>query len=103
MLPKAKLGEADVDLSVGTVHIRSLTLKQTQILGEFTDSMESTVAAIAWATDSDKAAAAEWVEESSAGDVTKLLEAILEVSGLTEGARFPVGQADDAGESGPAE
>lgn len=87
MLPKGKLGTATVELSGGPVEVHSLTMAQSRICAGLKDD-ERVIAAIAFGTRNDKADVAAWLEESPAGDVTKLLNAITDVSGLSEGAQF---------------
>lgn len=87
MLPQGKLGRATVELSGGEVEIHSLTLSQSRIAGQ-SEGEERIVAAIAFATRNDPRDVREWLESAPAGDATKLLNAITEVSGLSEGAQF---------------
>lgn len=88
MLPKGRLSKQTVELSGGTVEIHSLTLAQSRIAGELKGEAR-VVAAIAFATGIEKPDVEEWLAEAPAGDATKLLNAIADVSGLTEGAQFP--------------
>jgi hypothetical protein len=87
MLPAGKLGRATVALSGGEVEIHSLTLSQSRIAGT-QEGEERIVAAIAFATNLDQRDVREWLATAPAGDATKLLNAITEVSGLSEGAQF---------------
>ena len=87
MLPKGKLGTAKVELSGGTVEVQSLTMAQSRICAAL-DGDERVIAAISFGTRNDKADVTAWLEDSPAGDVTKLLNAITAVSGLSEGAQF---------------
>lgn len=87
MLPKGRIDTIKVTLSGGEVEIHGLTLAQSRIAGNL-GGEESIVAAISFATGEDKADVAAWLAEAPAGDVTKLLNAITQVSGLAEGAQF---------------
>lgn len=86
-LPKGRISTLKVELSGGSVEVRSLTIAQSRIAGNL-DGEESIVAAIHYATGTDKSDVEEWVAEAPAGDVTKLLNAITDVSGLSQGAQF---------------
>lgn len=87
MLPKGKLGRATVELSGGPVEVHSLTLAQSRIAGQL-EGDARIVAAIAFGTGNDKVDVEAWLAEVPAGDVTKLLNAITDVSGLSAGAQF---------------
>lgn len=87
MLPKGKIGRATVELSGGSVEVHSLTLGQSRIAGAL-DGEERIVAAISFACALGKPDVEEWLETAPAGDVTKLLNAITAVSGLSEEAGF---------------
>lgn len=87
MLPKGRLDRRTVTLSGGDVEVHGLTIGQSQIAGKL-DGEDSICAAISFATGNDKAEVVEWLKEAPAGDVTKLLNAITDVSGLSAGAQF---------------
>lgn len=82
------MGTRTVELSGGPVEVRALTIGQSRIAGKL-EGEESIVAAVAFATGSDKADVATWLEEVPAGDVKAILDAIADVSGLTGAASFP--------------
>lgn len=88
MLPKGRIGTAKVGLSGGEVEVHSLTISQSRIAGTL-DGEDRIVAAISFGTGTDKEDVAAWLADAPAGDVTKLLNAITDVSGLSEGAQFP--------------
>lgn len=88
MLPKGRINTAKVELSGGEVEIHGLTLSQSRIAGEL-EGVDRVIAAISFATREDKRDVEEWLETAPAGDATKLLNAITDVSGLSEGAQFP--------------
>jgi hypothetical protein len=88
MLPKGRLATAKVELSGGAVEIHALTLGQSRIAADL-EGMERVVAAIAFSTGTDKPDVEEWLDSAPAGDATKLIEAIMKVSDLDEGAQFP--------------
>ena len=87
-LPKGKINTATVELSGGPVEVRGLTLNQSRICGDL-EGMERVVAAIVFATGTDKPEVESWLEDAPAGDPNKLLDAIRVASGLDEGAQFP--------------
>ena len=89
-LPKGRISTRKVELSGGEVEIHGLTLAQSRIVGNLEDGVERVVAAISFATGTDKREVEEWIETAPAGDATALLNAITEVSGLSQGAQFPV-------------
>lgn len=86
-LPKGKLTSRKVELSGGPVEVHSLTLAQSRIAGDL-DGEERIIAAISFGTATPKDEVATWVAEAPAGDVAALLNAITDVSGLSEGAQF---------------
>lgn len=86
-LPLGKLSTRKVELSGGTVEVHSLTLAQSRIAGQL-DGEARIVAAVSFATGIDKADVEVWLETCPAGDATKLLNAITDVSGLSEAAQF---------------
>lgn len=88
MLPMGKLGRATVALSGGEAEVHSMTLAQSRIAGNL-DGDERIIAAISFGTATDKNDVRAWLETAPAGDVTKLLDAITEVSGLSGAATFP--------------
>lgn len=87
MLPKGRIDTAKVELSGGEVEVRGLTIAQSRMAGNL-EGEESICAAISFATGTEKADVKAWLAEAPAGDVTKLLNAITQVSGLSEGAQF---------------
>lgn len=87
-LPKGKIDKRVVELSGGPQEVHGLTIGQSRIAGNL-DGEDSIAAAISFATGTDKAEVVEWLAEAPAGDVTKLLNAITDVSGLSAGAQFP--------------
>lgn len=86
-LPKGRIDTAKVALSGGEVEVHGLTIAQSRIAGKL-DGDESIAAAISFATGTDKPDVLAWLAEAPAGDVTKLLNAITDVSGLSQGAQF---------------
>lgn len=101
-LPKCAIPTCTVELSGGPVEVSGLTMGQARLMGGM-KSETANVAAISWATNTDKADVEAWLEDTPAGDVRLLLAAITEASGLSEGARFPKRQGDDAVDDGEAE
>lgn len=101
-LPKAPMPTDTVELSGGPVDIVGLKYGQIKLIQKM-GAEASDIAAISWATGTDKAEVAEWLEAVPAGDVKILLAAISEISGLSEGARFPQRATDDAGGAGTTE
>lgn len=87
MLPKGKIDNRTITLSGGDVQIRGLTLAESRLAGTLTGE-ESIATAISFATGEPKADVIEWMGSAPAGDVTTLLTAISEVSGLTKDAQF---------------
>jgi hypothetical protein len=87
-LPKGRLNTAKVELSGGEVEICGLNLAQSRAAGKLQNEARI-IAAISYATGDTRAEVKEWLETAPAGDATKLLNAITEVSGLGEGAQFP--------------
>lgn len=87
-LPAGRISTATVELSGGPAEIHGLTLAQSRIAGDL-DGVDRIVCAIVFATGADKPQVEEWLETAPAGDATKLLNAIMDVSGLSEGAQFP--------------
>lgn len=89
MLPKGNLGHRKVELSGGDVEIRSLTNGQVRIASNLTGDERATCA-IAFSTGTDKADVAAWLADDAtpASDVATLLNAIMDVSGLTGAAQF---------------
>lgn len=85
-LPAGKLRTVTVELSGGTVEVRSLTLNESTAVGELADG--KVAQAIAYATGEELEAVNAWLSNAPAGDATKLMNAITEVSGLSEGAQF---------------
>lgn len=88
MLPKGRIDTRKVELSGGEVEVHGLTIAQSRIAGTL-DGEDSIAAAISFATGTDKPEVLEWLTTAPAGDVTKLLNAITDISGLSQGAQFP--------------
>lgn len=86
-LPVSKPDEGSVEIAGVDVPIRGLTLVEVRKLPALGDDADAQ--AIAWAAGHEIAAAKAWVEGANAGDVTKLVGAIWNLSGLDEGAGFP--------------
>lgn len=86
-LPKGRIDTVKVELSGGEQEVRGLTISQSRIAGNL-DGEESIAAAICFATGTPKDEVVAWLAEAPAGDVTKLLNAISDVSGLSQGAQF---------------
>lgn len=86
-LPKGKLTRITVELSGGPVEVHSLTLGQSRIAGQL-DGEARIVAAVSFATGIDKRDVEEWLADAPAGDATKLLNAIMDASGLSGAATF---------------
>lgn len=89
MLPKPVVSSRKVPLSGGEVEIWPLTIAQSRVVGQ--DGDDKIAAGIAFATRLDPREVAEWLESAPAGDVTALLTAIADLSGLTRAAQFPAG------------
>jgi hypothetical protein len=87
MLPQGKISTAKVELSGGEVEIHSLTMGQSIIAGKL-EGTPRVIACISFATGTDKRDVEEWLETAPAGDATKLLNAITDVSGLSAEAQF---------------
>lgn len=87
-LPKGRITTQKVELSGGEVEIHGLTLEQSRVAGAL-EGTDRIVAGIAFATGTEKADVVEWLESAPAGDATRLINAIMVVSGLSEGAQFP--------------
>ncbi len=81
MLPKSNVPTRTVTLSGGDVTVKGLTMAQVQASKGRNDM------AVAFACGVDPTEAKVWLEETVAGDVTVLLEAIMALSGLGEGAQ----------------
>lgn len=86
MLPKSRINQSTtVVLSGGEVVIRGLTFAEIcTVQGD-----EANAIAVALGTGVSLAEALEWIEspEVVAGDVQKLLDAVMNLSGLGEGAQ----------------
>jgi hypothetical protein len=87
ILPKGKTSIRTVELSGGSVEIRSLTLTESRIAGE-KEGEERVVASIAFAAGIHPDDVRAWLTDTPAGDVVKLLNAITSVSGLSGEAQF---------------
>lgn len=86
-LPTGRLATRKVELSGGEVEVRALTLAQSRIAGQLED-VERIVCAVSFSTGTPKEDVEAWLESAPAGDATKILNAIMDVSGLSEGAQF---------------
>lgn len=86
-LPKGRIDVRKVELSGGEVEVHGLTISQSRIAGNL-EGEASIAAAISFATGTAKDEVDAWLDDAPAGDVTKLLNAITEVSGLSQGAQF---------------
>lgn len=86
-LPKGKMTTVTVELSGGTVEVRSLTLAESTEVGKLDG--DKVAHAIAYATGETVEDVQAWLADAPAGDATKLMNAITDVSGLSEGAQFP--------------
>lgn len=86
-LPKGRIDVRTVVLSGGDVEVHGLTISQSRIAGKL-DGEDSIASAISFATRTEKADVIDWLATAPAGDVTKLLNAITDVSGLSQGAQF---------------
>lgn len=86
-LPKGQIPTTKVELSGGDVEICGLNLSQSRLAGKLQNEARI-IAAISYATGETRAEVKEWLETAPAGDATKLINAIMDVSGLTEGAQF---------------
>ena len=91
-----------VDLSGGAVEVHGLTLIQTRACRD-ANADEADVLCIAWGTDQPPAEVRAWLTEADPEDARKLLAAVMELSGLIEGAQFPVRPGDDDGLPRPSE
>lgn len=67
---------------------RALTAREVNRLRAMKDPDESNIFAIAWSCGMLREDAEAWYDSVPAGDVTRLVQKIFDVSGLTEGARF---------------
>ena len=83
-LPRAPRATATVELSVGTVEITSLTIGQVQAMQKTGDTM---ALGISFATGVPLDEVKAWIDEIPAGDSLALQAAIVELSGLGEGAQ----------------
>ncbi len=81
MLPKSNRPSRAVQLSGGEVVVTGLTMAQVQASKGRNDM------AVAFATGESPEDTKAWLAEAVAGDVTALLEAVMELSGLSEGAQ----------------
>ncbi len=87
-LPQGVLRTRKVELSGGEVEVRSLTLAQSRIAGAL-EGEARVVAAISFSCALDKEDVKAWMDDAPAGDAIALLNAIMDVSGMTGAAQFP--------------
>ena len=88
-LPKGRIDTVKVELSGGEAEVRGLTIDQSRIAGDM-EGLERIIASIVFATGTDKPEVQAWLDEAPAGDVNKLLDAIMRASGLAaQEAQFP--------------
>lgn len=99
MLPVGGFKTREVKLSGGPVTVRGLSFVEAQSVR----GADASLIMIAAATGESLADVKSWAAQVPAGDVTKLIEAIDELSGLSEDAQFQGGTADDAGADGAAD
>lgn len=89
MLPKGNLATRKVELSGGEVEVHGLSFGQSRIAGEL-EGVERIIAAVSFATGTPKEEVEAWLESAPAGDASKLLDAIMDLSGLVQAeAQFP--------------
>jgi hypothetical protein len=81
MLPKCNLPTETVTLSGGEVVVTGLTVDQVKVSKGRND------VAVSFACGVTQEEAKEWLGSVPAGDAAKLIEAIMRVSGLAEGAQ----------------
>lgn len=115
MLPTSKPSTTTVHLTGGPVQVRGLTIAEIRECRQHGTTMEADAAWIHYATGDDPAHILLWIKGGThpetgetvvpalGGDVTRLLYAIWEASGMTEDARFQGGTTDDAGSAGTGE
>jgi hypothetical protein len=84
VLPATVLPSEEVQISDVTVTIRSLTRSQAYALKGMEDEDAQETAVIAWGTGSTMEEAKTWRAEAGFGIVSPLVNAILELSGLTD-------------------
>lgn len=85
-----------IRLSGGDVKVRGLSFQETVDC----DEGDFTVLSIAAATDTPHAEVKGWLGLVPAGDVKVLMDTIVDLSGLGEGAVFPGGAGDGVGVGG---
>lgn len=102
-LPKSVAGSERVELSGGYIDVRSLSVDEMEAVQKLTkkNPRAGNILAISIATGEEHDATAAWYNDPStiAGDVSKLLDAIGQVSGTSEEATFQSRTGDDAGAS----
>lgn len=95
-LPASVVATAPVELSGGSVQVRSLTIGEVRQCRKL-DADASDILAISLATGATMAEATEWFAQALAGDLVRLMAAVFTASGMDEAATFPVPAGDDAG------
>ncbi len=99
MLPVGVMPSRTVTLSGGDVVVHGLTMAQVrQIKGN-----RGNAVAISFAVGCTEDEADAWIGSVPAGDVTRLLDAVTDLTGLSEGAQFPQRPADVPGDARAAE
>ena len=88
LLAKRELGYRDVEVDVGTVRVRALTRTEVVQCRDKTGKTIDVELIALGMTDPEltKDEAGEWLSTAPAGDYVKVLQAISELSGLSEGA-----------------
>lgn len=81
---------------------KSLTLPQIRSIREL-DENESDIRAIAWSLGCSEIDIREWFNRVSMGTAQAVINAVLDVSALTEDAQFPGEAADDVVDGGGAQ
>jgi hypothetical protein len=99
-LPKSAAVTGKVELSGGWVEVRGLSIDEVRACMDTEGRTESDIAWIAAATDTPAEEVADWWKSALAGDIQRLLGAIMETSGMGEGARFRNRTGSDAGDDG---
>lgn len=67
----------------------ALNMRQVNQLRAMSDPDEANILAIAWSTRKLRSDVEPWYDSVSAGEVTKVIERVFEVSGMREDAQFP--------------
>lgn len=90
-LPASVHERRTVELSGGPITVHGLTMAQSRACRDTGDEAEADALAIGWGADVTVEDARAWCKEASSADVRLVLDAILELSGLRTGAKFPPG------------